>query len=178
MEQELKLRAEPLGRMPSANELRASGANDLACAISRMGGFRAWATRLGLRQKDSDTHRGQKWERHEAEYFRSLGFEVEEQVTKAPFDLLVNGQRVDVKGSKLTKHGFYQFGGIKRGQDCDFFDLLCIDGGVKSRVVVPANKARVQKVCMMPSTLEGLGKYGAFVGAVHLLRQSTADGVT
>ena len=77
---------------------------------------------------------------------------------------------MDVKGSKLTKYGFYQYAGIKRGEDCDFFDLLCIDNGVRERIVVPASKALVTKICMMPSTLEGLGKYGAFVGAVELLR--------
>ncbi len=169
IEEELRRRAGELRRMPSANELRASGANDLACAISRRGGFSGWAEKMGLKQKSSDTHRGQKWERHEADFFRSLGYLVEEQTAKAPFDLLVNGLRVDVKSSKLTRHGFYQYGGIRNGEGCDLFDLLCIDGGVKARVLVPSSKANVAKICMMPATLDGLGKYGAFVGAVHLL---------
>lgn len=170
IESELRLMAGELRRMPSVNELKASGANDLACAIVRSGGFLKWSERLGLGRKSSETHRGQKWERHEADYFRSLGFTVEAQSARAPYDLLVNGHRVDVKSSMLTRHGWYQFGGIDRGAGCDFFDLLCIEGGVKARLIVPASMANVVKISMTPTTLEGLGKYAAFVGAVHLLR--------
>lgn len=159
--------------MPSCNELRDAGRVDLGGAVIRSGGFRAWAERFGVRQKGTETHRGQRWERHEAAFLRGLGYEVEDQPTRAPFDLLVNGHRVDVKSSALNTHGWYQFGDTRRGVDCDFFDLLCIAGDeVIARFVVPADKARVMSISMMPGTLEGLGKYAAFRDAVHLLAES------
>jgi hypothetical protein len=169
IEAALRLDETRLGRMPTANELRFLGQNDLACAISKHGGFRFWACRLGLRQKGTETHRGQKWERHEAAFFRSMGFEVVEQPTRAPFDLLVNGHCVDVKSS--TRSGWYQFGSIKRGSDCDFFDLLCVHNDeVRARFVVPADKACVMSITIMPNTLSGLGKYAAFRDAIHLVQ--------
>lgn len=171
IESALREECKRLGRMPSANELRAVGQNGLACAISKRDGFRAWALRLGLKQKETETHRGQKWERHEAAFFRSMSFEVKEQTTRAPFDLLVNGHRVDVKSSSLNLRGWYQFGEIKRGADCDCYDLVCTnDDGVLARFIVPSSMARVKTISMMPSTLSCLGKYGAFRDAVHHLQ--------
>jgi len=103
-----------------------------------------------------------------------MGFEVERQTTKSPFDLLVNGSRVDVKTSTLNSTGWYQFGSIKRCEDCDFLDLLCIeDDRLLARFIVPAEKARVTTISMMPSTLEGLGKYAAFLDATNLLAEET-----
>ena len=163
--------AKSFGRMPTAGELRARGMNDLACVISRRGGFLRWAKELRLETKGTETHRGQKWERSEAGYFAELGFEVEEQTTKAPFDLLVGGRKVDVKTSTLNKSGWFQFGSIKRCVDCEFLDLLCVDGdALVARFIVPAEKARVVTISMMPATLGGLGKYAAFRSAVYLLR--------
>ncbi len=147
------------GRMPSANELHEEGQNDLACAISRHGGFRAWAKRLGVKQKGSETHRGQKWERHEAAFFKELGFDVEEQTTKKPFDLLVNSHRVDVKSAKWSDYGKVRgfiFSGLKRGVDCDFFDLVCVFNGVFfTRFVIPSADARVKTITIGSSTAFG-----------------------
>ena len=169
--EELMKQARSLGRMPSARELRLEGLNDLACAIPRNGGYRRWAERLGLGMKVSETTRASKWEEAEMQYFESLGYEVERQTTKAPFDLLVNGHRVDVKISTLNKTGWFQFGCIKKCVDCDFLDLLCIRNGERvARFIVPANAARVVTVSMMPSTLYGKGKYGFWLDKVELLK--------
>jgi len=167
---ELQPFCEEFGRMPSVGELRNAGRNDLACVISKRGGFRCWAKRLSLGQKGSETHRGQKWERSESVFFRALGMNVEEQSTKAPFDLLVNGKRVDVKSSILNKTGWYQFGSIKYGKDCDFYDLLCVeDDKIKGRFIVPVAHANVGTISLMPKSLIGRGKYGPFLGATDLL---------
>lgn len=177
IEAALLIEGERFGRMPSANELRDSGRNDLACAISKHGGYRVWSERLGLSQKGTETHRGQKWERHEAAFFRSLGFEVEEQTARAPFDLLVNGKRVDVKSSSWRDYkgvSGYLFNGIKHGTDCDFFDLLGTGGGhVLHRFVVPATKALCKTLTISPSSISGSGrrkKWYPFKDATHLLR--------
>jgi len=165
------------GRMPSLKELQAQGRNDLSCAIVRQGGYRKWAGLMGVPQKGHNTHRGQKWERHEASFFRGLGMDVEEQATLAPFDLLVNGYRVDVKTStlkfpgKCARNGWYQFGSTKMGSDCDAFDLLCIGGdAVVARFVVPsAFIGGASSITLVPSALDGRGKYGPCLDAVHLL---------
>lgn len=165
------------GRMPSAGELRRVGRNDLACAVSKRGGFRTWASRLGLGQKGTETHRGQKWERREATLFRSMGFEVVEQSTRAPFDLLVNGYRVDVKSSSWRDYGYvkgYLFNGIKGGGDCDFFDLLCLDGdSILHRFVVPATVAKCKTLTISLSSVSGKGsrkKWHEYKDATDLLR--------
>jgi hypothetical protein len=161
-----------LGRLPTANELRIENQHDLMNAVMRHGGFRLWAKRLGVKQKGSETHRGQRWERHEAEFFRKLGFNVKEQTTKASFDLLVSGYRVDVKSATLNR--WYSFGSIRRCEGCDFLDLLCVDGdAIQARFIIPAEMARVKQVSMMPKTLYGLGKYASFKDSIHLLKRAT-----
>lgn len=164
-----------LGRMPSATELRKCGLNDLACVISRRGGYREWAVRLRTVLKGTETHRGQKWERYEAAFFRALDFLVEEQRTKAPYDLLINGHRVDVKSSTYCEYGDvrgYLFNGLKRGRDCDFFDLVCVEEDVVvHRFIVPASLATMSLTITRSSysTPSSGGKWAAYKDAICLL---------
>lgn len=167
------------GRMPSANELRAAGANDIACAVSRGGGYLFWAKKLSVAQKGTETHRGQSWERNEAALFRSLRWDVRPQTTKAEFDILVNGHRVDVKMSLWHEYqtkthvcrGF-TFAGIGQCAGCDFLDLVCVNGHyVVCRFVVPARAARVETITITPSALRGRGRYGQWVNRLDLLRR-------
>lgn len=162
--------------MPTANELRAMGHNSLACAVGRYGGWRHWADRLRLERKGTETHWAQSWEAREADLYRSLGAEVERQTTKAPFDLLVNSRRVDVKAS--TFHDYrpkdgrrvcgYAFAGLKRGRQADFFHLVCVadDERPLARFVVPAAEAAVHTVSIAPRSLDGGGAYGRYLGAL------------
>ena len=179
IESELRVHATRLGRMPSANELRASGAGDLACAVSRRGGYFAWAKRIGEQLKGTETHRGQCWERSEADYFRSLGYVVAHQSTKAPFDLLVGSKRVDVKmGTRRTykigknQHDWsaYFFAGLNQGKGCDLFDLICVEGDkVLHRFIVPSTSAKVLCLTISDSAIAGTGKYSPYLNATHLL---------
>lgn len=91
------------GRMPTANELRANGQNSLACAVARGEGYAAWAKRLDLTQKGTETHWGQRWELHEKRWLESRGATVQKMPTRHPFDLAVNGARVDVKASNIPR---------------------------------------------------------------------------
>ena len=165
--------ADELKRMPSARELRIRGHNDLACAVGRCGGFRWWAGRLGLMLKDSETMRGLRWEDAEERYFKSVGFDVERQTVKAPFDLLVNKNRVDVKSAKWTvcqhTRGFV-FAGLKRGVDCDFFDLVCVnENKLIERFVVPSSEAKIHTLTITKKTIDGNGLYSRFHNAVDAL---------
>ena len=175
VESELRPIGRKMGRMPSSTELRDMGRNSLACAISRSGGYYRWSQRLGLEQKGTETHWAQKWERHEVEFFSALGFGVQRQSTKSKFDLLVQGQRVDVKAARWTpfrkggKFGSFVFAGLKWGAGCDVFDLLCIEGeAVKHRYLIPADKARVTTLSISRRSLGDDGKYSAFRDASPL----------
>ena len=154
------------GRMPSANELRKHKENPLAVIISRRGGYVAWAAKLGVALKGTATHRGQQWERHEATYFRRRGWTVEPQSTKAPFDLLVNGVRVDVKSALWHEYGVsrgYFFAGVKRGVDCDVLDLVCHDGTcVLARFIVPTSAGVGSMITITPLSLKGDGRFASY----------------
>jgi len=165
--------------MPSRNELAAIGEGRLGSQVARTLGFVGWARRLRLPLKWTETHRGEMWERREASFFRSLGGAVKRHTTRHPFDLTVNGSRVDVKSATWTdctragdgKHvrGFVS-AGLKRGATCDVFDLVCTAANVLvARYVVPASEARVTTLTITQKTLNGSGRYSAWLNAVHVL---------
>ena len=167
--------------MPSIGEMRAAGQGALAMAASRSGGMRAWAARLGVEQKGTETHRGQKWERHEAAFFSSMGLSVVPQTAKAPFDLLVNGHRVDVKSSTFRDYGYvtgYLFNGLKNGSDSDFFDFVCVEGGlVLHRFIIPSAIACTRSLTITQSSIDGIGKrkkWFGFKDATALLLETRA----
>lgn len=168
--------AEELGRMPSANELRGQGRNDLACAISRRGGFKSWADRLGVGLKGSETELGQRVEREVAAWLEGEGFDVRRQTTRAPFDLLVNGHRVDVKSAHYTEYRkqgaeFNIFGWVfglsKVPATCDVYLLVCLSDSDEHmrRYIIPAAAAQVQTI-----TITERGKYEPFRDALDHLR--------
>lgn len=157
--------------MPTANELTAIGENSLACVIGRTGGYRLWAARLGLPLKNTETHRGNRIEDVVADFLKGAGFEVERQTTKAPFDLLVDGVRVDVKsGSATGACGAHTFGSMKVPATCDMYIACLVDGRnhVLSMYFIPAECARVRTLSI---TVKGKCKYDRFKGAVDELRK-------
>lgn len=165
-----------LGRMPTASELsEAENGWALAVAVVRYGGYRHWAKVLGVLMKESTTARGHDWEDHEEKFFRELGLPVERQTSKAPFDLRVNGHRVDVKSAEWVAYEEHHvrghiFGGLKRGEDCDFFDLLCLEENqVKHRFIIPASVARVTMLTITERQLGGYGKYSQYQDRIDLL---------
>lgn len=177
---------ERLGRMPTASELHEAEGNDrLANAVAKCGGYRHWAKVFGVSLKDSTTSRGQDWEDHEEEFFREMGFDVQRQTTKAPFDLLINEHRIDVKSAKWSDYeresgalkgqhvrGFV-FANLRRGVDCDFFDLLCLKAGeFAHRFLIPADVASVTTLTITERQLGGYGKYSQFEDALYQLHAS------
>lgn len=151
---EVRTVARDFGRMPSANELRDIGRNDLACAIAKRHSFREVALKLGLAQKGTETHFGQRWERVAAAFYVAQGAEVERMPTRHPFDLRVNGYRVDVKSARRSL----------KGECCDFFHAVCVrnDNTALAHFVIPAEEARIHTLTLSPLTLAGEGKYAQF----------------
>lgn len=160
---EVRAIASEIGRMPTCGELHAAGNDALACSIPRFGGYRAVALKLGLAQKGTETHFGQRWERAAAAFYAAQGAKVERMSTRHPFDLRVNGYRVDVKSARRSLRGF-AFAGLKKGECCDFFHAVCVrnDNTVLAHFVIPAEEARVHTLTLSPLTLAGEGKYAQF----------------
>jgi hypothetical protein len=107
------------GYFPSCGALRDMGRNDLACAISKSGGFTQWALRLGVPRKQSDSDFGWDGEMRVQGMFLSRLFAcVRSSGVRAPYDLLVNGiLRVDVKTANYAEYPpcrgwFYRVGKI------------------------------------------------------------------
>lgn len=96
-----------IGRFPSAADLRGMGRGDIASQLSRRGGFRAWAKRLGVPHASSDSDFGWEGEAHCADLLRSKGFRVEARTSiKCPYDLIIDGVvRVDVKTARRASYG-------------------------------------------------------------------------
>jgi hypothetical protein len=141
---------------------------------------RRWAAK----RAESRSARGVDWEARVADLLRARGHAVEPQRPSAPFDLLVDGARVDVKMAVFTEYqlpsrpGYwlqgYQFAHLKRGRDCDAFVLVCATSETEARgyFVVPATDARVTRVTIMASAFDGRGKWAPYLDAWHHLRRA------
>lgn len=107
-----------LGRMPTNSYLREIGENRIACQISRRGGWAHWAKLLNTTLTPSDTVSGWAGEARCTSWLESLGYDVEQQTTRAPFDLLVGGcLRIDVKAASYAQYRpstgwFYRLGRV------------------------------------------------------------------
>lgn len=95
------------GRFPTNTELQKTGQNDLACQITKKGGYAYWANRLGMKRGVYDCDIGWKGEQKTQALFEERGFSViRSERVQWPFDLLVNDcLRVDVKTAKHADYG-------------------------------------------------------------------------
>ncbi len=124
IEQALREMSADIGHFPSCLEMRDRSRNDLACAVSKSGGFMMWAERLGISRQDSDSDFGWRGEVCVCGLFRNRRHSAERTAqVKAPFDLLVDDVlRVDVKNAvyaeyrkldaKVSTGWFYRLGKI------------------------------------------------------------------
>lgn len=106
IESELRAICISFGYMPSCQQMRDLGRNDLMCAITKNGGLFAWSDRVGFKRRASDSDFGWYGEEIVASILRERGHRVERSVAvKAPFDLLVDGVlRIDVKTANLATY--------------------------------------------------------------------------
>ena len=148
-----------LKRMPTANELKNIGRNDLHCKISRTKKYSGWAEVLGLPLKRSDTVVGHENEFKILKLLNKIGHTVERMTTKHPYDLLINGRvKVDVKFSKsyLLK-GQYKtntFNLSKRYPTCDIYILVSEDHetGEEKIYVIPSHLVQMTMINMGVNT--------------------------
>ncbi len=153
-----------IDRMPTANELKDIGRNDLHCKVSRTKKYRGWAEELGLELKESETVKGNKYEDYVAEVLEGLGYEVERMTTKHPFDLLVNGSlKIDVKvGAPHTHFGTrcHTFRPSKKFATCDLYICIGLDEeeNIEKQFIIPSKFAQLVTLNICNDS-----KYNAFL---------------
>jgi hypothetical protein len=139
-----------IDRMPTADELKSLGRNDLHIKISRTRKYSGWAEYLGLSRKESCTLNGQNMEETMAEKLRQFGHEVERMTTKHPYDLLVNGTvKIDVKtGCAYDLRGsrVHTFGINKKSPTCDIYICTALNESgteIERTFVIPSHHLKV-----------------------------------
>ena len=100
--------AKNLGHFPSSKELRVLGRNDLACQISRRGGFLKISDDIKIPRERSDSDTGWEGEFNVLKHLETLGFSCKTRKgTKCPFDMIVDDAvRVDVKSAPYCVYGY------------------------------------------------------------------------
>lgn len=123
------------------------GNQGLRNKVARSGGSFAWAEKLGLPMKQSDTSFGRKYELFAIEDIRSHTSSaiVEKMSTRYPYDILVEKcVKIDVKASRPVRNGKggyqYSFNLEKKYPTCDVFLLYGLgwDGEVLQTLIVPS----------------------------------------
>lgn len=155
------------GVMPSAHELRKNGRNDIACQLSRRGGFIAWADRLGVKRSHSDSDTGWRGEIALIEMLNNKGFATSRPTAvKSPFDILVNGiLRIDVKSAEFAEYGpcrgwFYRIGKFPQADVLALYQLDTKDCYFIPWQICPKTNVTISR---------GGGKYKAFLNRYDLL---------
>lgn len=163
-----------LDRMPTANELKSLGRQDLHMAIQKSKKYSGWAEHLGLGRKQSETVRGQNREEEIAAKLESLGHKVERMTTKHPYDLLVNDTvKIDVKTGKaylMRGSRVHSFGISKKDPTCDIYIVLALDeqDQVERLFVIPSHHLKVVSLCIGKESI-----YNRFINCWEYIDQYT-----
>lgn len=153
-----------LDRMPSKPELIKDGRNDIGSALTRYKGMKYWSERIGLPLKQSETTKGNKYERITAMILEDMGHRVKEMTTKYPYDLLVNENvKVDVKVSSpgdIKGWRCHTFRPSKEYPTCDLYICIALDESEKIEKVfiIPSKFAQVTTLCIGAES-----KYNGFI---------------
>jgi len=140
--------------MPTGNELKLIGRNDLHLKISRTKKYRGWAEHLGLPLKASCTLDGQLCEDYVEKLLIEKGHTVERMSTKYPYDLLVNGTvKIDVKMAApyiLRGSRVHAFGISKESPTCDIYICLAYDefGELERLLIIPSHFLKIKTLCI------------------------------
>ena len=119
-----------IDRMPSNQEChKVLGDSSLSNAIAKRGGFYALAKELNLPIKKSETLLGKRMEALAYEMLKSRGFNPVQMSVRFPYDILVDGIKIDVKASHLYRGkvgNFYTFNLEKKYATCDIYILITL----------------------------------------------------
>lgn len=154
------MKALDITRMPSNSEMKlVRNDSSLSNKVSKTGGFKVWAKKLGLELKDSETAMGNKYEYVALDELEELGYNVKKMTTLHPYDLLINDAiKVDVKVAKRyyydNKNYYHTFNLEKKYVAYDFLIAYCL-----------GNNESVEKVLIIP-TFDIMDKTQLSIGKV------------
>lgn len=166
IEEELKgyIEKHKLSRMPSKPELVKEGRNDLGNALTRYKGMKWWSEKLGIPMKETETNKGNEFERLTEKTLIQKGHEVKQMTVKYPYDLLVNNHvKVDVKVSSpgyVRDFRCHTFRPAKEYPTCDLYICFALNehDEVEKVFVIPSKFAQVTTLC-----IGGNSKYDTFI---------------
>lgn len=143
-----------IDRMPSRSEIELiTGNSRLTNKISRSGGFKYWAKKLGLQTKRCETSFGKKYEKIIADKLKDRGYKVEHMSTKHPYDLLVNDYiKIDVKAAKpyrsKNNYIFHTFNLEKKNPTCDIYIAVALsdEGNIERVFIIPSKYLKITQL--------------------------------
>lgn len=139
LKEELANIANSLGKMPSSQDLKRIGRNDVSCYISKNGGFEYWANQIGRTREHSDPDTGWEGEKKVLEIFLSKGYScVRSDYNKCPYDLTLNGiVRIDVKSANYAEYGLCKGWFFRLGKDVQSDILILFQLDTNDFYVLP-----------------------------------------
>ena len=148
-----------INTLPTHTQMdKITGSMALSNAVSKHGGSKYWADKLGLEAKPCESKVGYQYECECLSLLTSLGYDCELTKARYPYDLIANGNiKIDVKCSNLYKcyNGeFYTFNLEKSMPTCDVFVCYCV------------NNDTVEKIYVIPSCVLS-GKTQLSIGKSH-----------
>lgn len=144
-----------LKRMPVSSEVLEYGGHPLHNGITRKGGYRYFADKLGLPIKESETSKGNDWEYKVKAILEEKGHKVDKMSTGHPYDLMINdvvkvdvkvaGHISDCRGSKS-----HTFGLNKREASCDIYICVCLneEDEVDRLLIIPSHHVKIVTLCI------------------------------
>lgn len=132
-----------INSMPSRSLMdEVTGSTALSNAVSKHGGTKYWADKLGLEIKSCESKIGYEYECQCFNFLTSMGYDVEFTKARYPYDLIANGNiKIDVKCSNLY-HGkfgnYYTFNLEKPMPTCDVFVCYCVNENIQKIYVIPS----------------------------------------
>lgn len=121
-----------INSMPTHSLMKKITGNEaLSNAVSKHGGSKYWADKLGLEIKSCESKIGYEYECECMSTLTTMGYDCELTKSRYPYDILANGNiKIDVKVSNLYKSNrgnFYTFNLEKSMPTCDIFVCYCIN---------------------------------------------------
>ena len=143
------IKALELDRFPTHSEIENFyGNKSLAIKISKSGGTKYWANRLGYEVKQCESEFGDFYETYALnDIFNNTSFRGYKNKVGYPYDLTINHHiKVDVKSSSLITNNqgyqYYTFNLEKKEPTCDIYLIYCLskENEIFKTYIVPSCK--------------------------------------
>ena len=130
-----------INSMPTHTLMKKITGNEaLSNAISKHGGSKYWADKLGLEIKSCESKTGYEYELECISHLTKAEYDCELTKARYPYDILVNNNiKVDVKCSNLyhgTAGDYYTFHLEKSKPTCDVYVCYCVNNDVIQKVYI------------------------------------------